>query len=146
MVNRIKCGLNDSYSLYKGSIEKPLYRKIIQLYYSKVIDRIILDNLNYKFGRVGSIYIGKVKPKLQLWDEGVKPSLPIDWVNTKKYGKIIFHMNKSRYGYLFRIRWERSNIKHGSTFQFIGERYNFKRRLSGLLQDEDIKIDAPLID
>jgi len=80
-MNRIKEGLNEAFALYKGSIEKPLYREILKSYYSKVIEAIILNNLNYKLGDVGSIYIGKVKPKLQTWEGGLKPTLPINLIS-----------------------------------------------------------------
>ena len=143
-----KEGLREMYDLYKGSdadVEYPLYRKILKTYYSKVIDAIIFDNLEYKFQYVGNIYITKVKPKIKLNDDGsIKPTLPIDWVNTKRFKKLIYHRNDNRYGYVFRIKWDKAGAKGSSLFKFYPERYNFKRYLSSLLLDEDVKIDAPV--
>lgn len=142
---RHKEGLTEAYDSYEGGLTKAEYRTILQNYYPKVIDRIIFDNLDYRISGIGRIYIGKFKPKVKLWEAGIKPTLPINWVETKKHGKIIFHMNENRYGYLFRIKLKKLRFKNNTIFKFQPERWNFKRYLSKILNDEDIKIDAPLI-
>ena len=146
---RHKEGLREAMALYKemgGNIDSSTYRKIVQSYYSKAIDNIILDNLNYKLNYLGYIYIGKVKPKLQIWDDGsIKPTMAIDWPKTKLYGKRIYHTNKARNGYIFRIKWSKKNFKHASLFKFQPSLWTFRRYMSSLLQNEDIKIDAPLL-
>jgi len=144
-----KEGLREAFALYKGlngTVSSILYRKVIKEYYAKIIESIILNNLEYKFNRMGSILLTKVKPRLTTWDDGsIKPTLPIDWVNTKKYGKLIYHRNNNRYGYTFRIKWVKGKTDNVSIFKFYPERYNFKRRLAKYLLDEDIKIDAPIV-
>lgn len=141
-------GLREAYKLYQevgGTLTSSEYRSIVKTYYSRSIDHIIYDNLELKLNHTGNIYIGKVKPKLTTWEAGIKPTLPIDWVNTKKHGKIIFHTNAKRFGYVFRIKWNKGGTKNISLFRFKPERWNFKRYLSNILQNEDIKIDAPLL-
>ena len=145
---RHKEGLREAVALYTeigGKLEASTYRNILQSYYAKAIDAIILDNVNYKLNYLGYIYIGKVKPKLQMWDKGIKPTMPVDWPSTKKYGKIIYHTNTKRFGYVFRIKWSKSKFKDASMFKFKPSVWTFKRHMSKLLQDENIKIDAPLL-
>ena len=145
MFNRQRLGLREAFKNYKGELPSSVYRKVIQTYYKKVIDAIIFDNLEYKFHRLGHIYLAKVKPKIEMWESGIKPTLPIDWKATKSHGKIIYHMNENKYGYVFRIKFNKMRFKNAMIYRFIPERWNFKRYLSSILQDPDIKIDAPLL-
>jgi hypothetical protein len=145
MHKRSRLGIREAFAQYKGELPSSVYRQIIKFYYKKVIDAIIFDNLNYHINNIGDILIIKKKPKLNVKDGKLMHGLPVDWKATKSHGKVIYHTNNNRYGYIFRIKFKKLGFKNSSIYKFKPERWNFKRYLANILKNEDIKIDAPLM-
>ena len=99
---------------YKLSFEK--YKKIIYKYNTLLASHILEtgDKIKLPYG-LGNLTIGKYKPaKFKATKDGRQIlNLPIDWAETKKQGKKIYHMNYHTDGYKFHWlwRWQEARIK-----------------------------------
>ena len=147
-MDKIKKGMKQFYKSYttdEGTLTNAQYRNVVKTYYAKVIDRIILDGLSYTFGRVGSIYISKTKKGVRLDENGkLKIEHPIDWPATKKFGKVMYNENKLTDGYVFKIKMKRGGTNRITLYEFKPERWSFKRYLAKMINDPEVKVDAPI--
>lgn len=100
--------LEDFYKDYKEKykdtefhLEKKEYKRLVGLITDHIMDtvkkgRVVKFPLN-----LGQFYIYKRLQKHK----------PIDWYNTKKYGKVIRHFNFQTDGYVYRFGWDKRKAR-----------------------------------
>lgn len=125
----------DFYESYCEKIDKDspynvsysVFRDILEMYYKGIRDTILDKGLPFKFPcNLGEVKVVKKKVNFSK----MYPS-SIDWVNTIKYGKVIYHLNDHTDGYKYLFMWNKSNakLKNISKYRFIPTRSN-KRKLA----------------
>lgn len=130
----------DFYTSYCDYIEdNPLYqvdyktfRGIINDYFKYLRDELIENGKEIKLPcRLGTLSIVKHRPK-----EYTGKSLRIDYAESKKLGKMVFHLNEITNGYKFRFYWNKYNmlVKNKTKYQLVMTRDN-KRRLAYILKN-----------
>ena len=114
-------------------ISYAVYVKIVKEVFSLLseclIDRSQEIELPYAMGR---LYVVKYRPK-----NYNSKSLSVDFVNTKKYNRTIFHLNDHSDGYKYRFFWSTTEyrIKHKKSYQLVMSRAN-KRRLAFVVKNK----------
>ena len=95
--------------------------------YSEYVEDNPLYQVEYRVFRD----IIKHKPK-----EYTGKSLRIDYAESKKYGKVIYHLNEITNGFKYRYYWNKKNMitKNKTKYQLIMTRDN-KRRLAYILKN-----------
>lgn len=87
---------------------------------------------------IGQIKIEKQKMDIEKLSEnlitGEGPKLRIDWHNTKKYNKKIYHLNDNRENHKYQIRWSFSRIPNKKYYSYIPTR-KIKRTLASILKN-----------
>jgi hypothetical protein len=80
---------------------------------------------------LGELYIYKKRQKRK----------PIDWQNTKKYGKYIYHLNLHSDGLIFKYKWNKSKARfiNKSIYDFRPSRKN-ARALAALAKADNLEI------
>lgn len=144
--NRIKnpYNLSDMYKAYaddnKGNvlylIDKNKFYDICSEYYNEVVKSILYDGKEFKMPfSIGEIYIRKYKP--QLSDIKKRTSF-IDWKNTAKLGKIVYHLNEHSDGFKYTIKWKKKKnmIRYIDIYKFVPTR-NFKRTLASIIKNKE---------
>lgn len=134
--------LKDIYNVYKDNFEKGIqvskknFKTINTVFVKLLQDKILLESEEVKLPMGGSIRVKKIKQKIRLNLDGsiIKSRLKIDFNETKKLGKTIYHLNENRDGHYYKIAWRRPNIENITAYSFIPERYNFCRKLSKVLK------------
>lgn len=114
---------NDGFQLSKED-----YDLICDKFAEKVIKKIIYENALWKIPfNGGNVFVEKNKA-----------GLPIDWNLSKKYGKIIKHLNPHTSGYICKIKWKRGgcNYKNKGWYSFQPTR-SFKRALKEAIQNNN---------
>lgn len=130
----------DFYKSYVEYVEdNPLYqvdyktfRGIINDYFRYLRDELIENGKEIKLPcRLGTLSIVKHKPK-----EYSGRSLRIDYAESKKYNKVIYHLNDHTGGYKYRFYWNKHNMltKNKTMYQLIMTRDN-KRYLAQILKN-----------
>ncbi len=130
----------DFYKSYVEYVEdNPLYqvdyktfRGIINDYFKYLRDELIENGKEIKLPcRLGTLSIVKHKPK-----EYSGRSLRIDYAESKKYNKVIYHLNDHTGGYKYRFYWNKHNMltKNKTMYQLIMTRDN-KRYLAQILKN-----------
>lgn len=144
--NRIQnpYNLSDMYDKYVEDHEdNPLYlvdrQRFYDLcaeYYLAVVENIIYHDKIFKMPfSVGEIYIRKYKPELE---DVKKRTSFIDWKNTAKLGKIVYHLNEHSNGFKFTIKWRKKKnvIRYVEIYKFVPTRY-FKRTLAKAIKNKE---------
>ena len=123
----------DSYSEYVEDnplyqVEYRVFRDIINDYFKYLRDELIE---NGKEVRMGTIQIVKHKPK-----EYTGKSLRIDYAESKKAGKIIYHLNEHSNFYKYRVYWNKQNMitPNKTKYQLVMTRDN-KRHLAQIIKN-----------
>jgi len=133
------------YQTRKGRLNNKDFSKVISLFNQKVIDRIIFDNYDFKIYGLGTLALRR--SKIEKFKDGrINPNLSVDWQQTKKYGKRIYHMNEHTDGYKYSFEFKPSNIfKNINYYEFKIARRN-SRYLATILKNPDTygKISAYL--
>ena len=96
-------------------------------------DQLIEEGKEIKLPcRLGTLAIVKHKPK-----EYTGKSLRIDYAASKKYNKMIFHLNEETNGFKYRYYWNKQNMltQNKTKYQLIMTRAN-KRRLAYILKNK----------
>ena len=138
--NRKSYTIADYYESYCGYVEdNPLYqvsykvfRSIVSDYFRYLRDEIIENGKEVKLPcRMGTLSIVKHKPK-----EYTGKSLRIDYGESKKYGKMIFHLNEHSGGYKYRAYWKKQSMltKNKTYYQLVLTRDN-KRHLAQIIKN-----------
>lgn len=134
--------IKDFYKSYQEYVaDNPLYqieyktfREIITDYFQYLRDQIIEEGREVKLPcRLGSLYVIKHRPKHL---DG--RSLRVDYYSTKKYGKLMYHLNEHSDGYKYRFRWDRRecNVPNRSKYNLVMTRQN-KRRLASIIKNNE---------
>lgn len=119
--------------LYK--VEYNIYRDIMCLYYKGIMDYIFETSLPFKLPyRLGHLQI--IKKKVYAGSQTKFPT-SIDWTNTIKYDKKIFHLNEHSNGYKYLFTWIREGYapKNLMSYRFIPTRAN-KRKLAHYIKNK----------
>jgi len=102
--------------------------------------KYVLDGEKVKLPQgFGSLAINKKKQRIKINIKGVdKMCLAIDWPETKKHGKYIYHMNSHTDGYRFKWYWFKAEafLPDHFAWSFNATRIN-SRKLAQLLKDEN---------
>ena len=131
------------YDFYKSYMEyvkdNPLYqveyrkfRDIINDYFKYLRDELIENGREIKLPcRMGTLRIVKHKPK-----EYTGKSLRIDYGETKKLGKVVYHLNEHSNYFKYRAYYNKKNIltRNKTKYQLILTRDN-KRRLAYIIKN-----------
>lgn len=110
-----------------------VYKAILKDFFSGLSELIMNDAYTYKIPHgFGRVYIKKYK-----W-----VNRPVDWFNTKKYGKVIYHNNNHSGGYGSVWWWSKKGTlaKGLSLYRFKATRTN-NRDLAKVMQYSDIYKD-----
>lgn len=113
-------------------VEYRVFRDIINDYFKYLRDELIENGKEIKLPcRLGTLSIVKHKPK-----EYSGRSLRIDYAESKKYNKVIYHLNDHTGGYKYRFYWNKHNMltKNKTMYQLIMTRDN-KRHLAQILKN-----------
>ncbi len=110
-------------------VTKEVFNKVINLFGSKFMEKVLYDSEEVRFPcAMGTIRIKKSKLYLN-WNK-LKP----DWQLTRKYGKLIYHLNEHRDGCKYRFYWLKGDrIRNIFTYKFIPTR-KYTRKLAELLK------------
>jgi nucleoid DNA-binding protein len=130
---------NDLFNYYTKNTIKDLVlpkeqcKNILKKLSSKIINKVF-DAEEVKLPIIGSIRVKKIKHYFE------HNKLKINWAETKKANKVVYHTNDHRDGYFYRIIWRRNNrVKGINIYSFTPERYNVKRKLSKILKTDFTK-------
>lgn len=110
------------------------YKEIIEQYFKYIQDCVLENSKTFKLPcRLGFLSIVKKKPKH--WDS---KSLKIDFNETKKQGKTVWHVNLHTGLYKYRYHWNKQSCltKNKTRYRFVASRYN-KRRLAQILKNHE---------
>ena len=87
-------------------VSKKDYLDICKKANQYIIDELIYNHQSFRLPeRLGIIYIQKLKIPQHLQDRA------IDYKNTKKYGKPIYHNNNHSSNYFVKFKWDKASIK-----------------------------------
>ena len=131
---------HDFYKSYMEYVEdNPLYqveyrvfRDIINDYFKYLRDELIENGKEVRLPcRMGTIQIVKHKPK-----EYTGKSLRIDYAESKKAGKIVYHLNEHSNYYKYRAYWNKQNMitPNKTKYQLVMTRDN-KRHLAQIIKN-----------
>ena len=131
------CTLKSAYKNYDDfyNVGYKKYRAICEDFNKRIVDDILTKAREFKLPyRLGSLRIKKKK-----MNYSKKNKLKINWVETNKHKKVIYHLNDHTNGYNFRWFWSKINavIKNKSVYSFQATRTN-KRRLAALLKSNEV--------
>jgi len=141
--NRIRdpYNLSDIYPKYVEYVEKKEryilsqsdFINVCGEFNQRVVDNIIRGKTFYLPGGLGFINVEKFKsnkPKQEKY---------IDWPNSVKYGKQIYHTNLHSDGYRYRIVWWRmwQSNQASKKYNFVPCR-TFKRTLAKLIKEKEV--------
>ena len=129
--------LKDMYARYISKVDKgspydipySLYKDISVSYYKKLVEHIFNSSLGLKLPfNLGTIQI--VKKKVFAKSQSKLPT-SIDWENSVKYGKQLFHLNEHSGGFKYLFMWDKhsSTLRNIHKYRFVPTRAN-KRRLA----------------
>ena len=132
------CTLVNAYKEYDDfyNVGYKKYRKICESFNKKLIDQILLNAKEFKMpNRLGSLRILKKEMNYSVG----KNKLKIDWKETNKNKKVIYHLNDHTDGFNYRWFWSKKNaiIKNKTVYSFQATRTN-KRKLAGLLKTKQV--------
>jgi len=111
-------------------VNRKQYGDIIRRANEAISDYVLKDTYHLRLPfALGILYI--VKKRINY----AASNLPIDWENSKKYGKRIYHTNEHTNEYRYRWMWnlKRASVKHGACYFFIPCRTN-SRNLAKILK------------
>lgn len=115
-------------------VEYNTFRSIINDYFRYLRDEIIERGKEVRLPcRLGTLRIVKHKPKQ--WNN---KSLRIDYGESKKHGKLLYHLNEHSDGFKYRFYWNKHNviITNKIKYQLVMSRDN-KRRLAQIIKNRE---------
>lgn len=132
-------GVTDSYKFYTDrykdnelyNINYELYKKLVVEYYTAIMGEIF-NGYRYKLPhRLGYLYITKRLVNVRkLTNHG------IDWVESVKNKKVIYHLNSHSKNYIYRFMWHKENavVPNLYYYKFVASRTN-KRALAQIIKN-----------
>jgi hypothetical protein len=132
------CTLVQAYKEYDDfyDVGYKKYRSICENFNKLIIDEILLKAKEFKMPhRLGSLRILK---KEMNYSAG-KNKLKINWQETNKHKKVVYHLNDHTDGFNYRWFWSKKNaiVKNKTIYSFQATRTN-KRRLASLLKGKKV--------
>ena len=132
------CTLVQSYKKYDDyyKVGYKKYRSICEDFNKLIIDEILLKAKEFKMPyRLGSLRILKKEMNYSVG----KNKLKINWFETNKNKKVIYHLNDHTDGFNYRWFWSKKKaiVKNKTIYSFQATRTN-KRRLAGLLKTKQV--------
>jgi hypothetical protein len=132
------CTLVQAYKEYEDfyGVGYKKYRAICESFNKEVIDKILIEAKEFKLPyRLGSLRILKKEMNFS----SAKNKLKIDWQETNKHKKVIYHLNDHTDGFNYRWFWSKIKaiVKNKTIYSFQATRTN-KRRLAGLLKTKQV--------
>lgn len=118
-------------------IEYKVFRAIIDDYFRYLRDELIENGKEIKLPcRMGTLQIVKHKPKT--FSTTGRRSLRIDYGESKKLGKMVFHLNEHSGLFKYRFLWSKQvMLTHNKTkYQLVMTRDN-KRRLAQIIKNHE---------
>jgi len=112
-------------------IEYSLYRDIVSEFYKEMMNIILLDAKTFKMPfRLGDIKVFKKKMSLKHLS-----ARQMNWKETSKIGKRVYHLNEHSRGYKYMFRWKKKShcLKNAFLYRFVPSRAN-KRELARLIK------------
>lgn len=113
-------------------VPKEQFKKVLGRFSILIMDKL-LEAEEVKLPIIGTLRIKKIKQKF------TKNKLKIDYQETKKLGKIVYHLNDHRDGHFYRFMWSKNKITGIGLYSFTAERHHCKRRLAKLLKTDSTK-------
>lgn len=113
-------------------VEYRVFRDILNDYFKYLRDELIEEGREIKLPcRMGTLCVVKHKPKTF-----TSKSLRVDYAESKKLGKITFHLNSHTNFFKYRYYWNKQNMltKNKTKYQLVMTREN-KRRLAYILKN-----------
>jgi hypothetical protein len=110
-------------------IEYKTFVKLNEEFYKRITNEMLNYGVTFKLPfRMGSVKI--IKRKINYSNK-----LAIDWENTNKYGKKIYHLNDHTEGYKYLFKWDKTSIllNNKSLYRLVFTRAN-KRTLAKLIK------------
>lgn len=134
-------GNEDFYAYYLNSIkgcesvydiDRATYSNIIEDA-MKMISSAIFSGYEFKIPHIGDISIVKAMPK-----RFNKKSIRIDFGESKKVGKTVYHTNDHSGGFKYRFMWSKQHIivRNKSRYEMIFTREN-KRELARIIKNKE---------
>jgi hypothetical protein len=118
---------------YKGvyDIDQQEYRRLVKLITDGIVKEITSGNSIKLPYNLGELYVYRKTQVIK----------PIDWHNTKKFGKYIYHLNLHSEGFIFKYRWNKTKgrFENKSLYKLRMNRVN-TRALSKKILDNNIEI------
>jgi len=112
-------------------IDQGEYKRLVKIILNEVLEEVQSGH-TYKFPyNLGEFYIYKKRQKRK----------PIDWQNTKKFGKYIYHLNLHSDGLIYKYKWNKSKARfiNKTIFEFKPSRNN-ARNLAKLAKADELNI------
>lgn len=113
------------------------YSHIIQTFNKKIMSQILMEQFEFEMPyNMGSLRIRKQKAPLDT------KYLSINWLETKKAGTRIYHLNEHTNQYTYRFLWNKRvvNYKNRNLYSLTVVR-SARRMLASILKDEARTID-----
>jgi nucleoid DNA-binding protein len=127
------CRNHPNISISFNNFKKILYTS------NSIYAKYVLEGEKIKLPQgFGSIAISKRKQRFKVTINGVdKIILPINWQETKKLGKKIYHMNSHTEGYRYKWFWFKSEayLSDAYVWQFNATRVNSRKLAQNLKQE-----------
>ena len=132
--------MQDLYDVYKVNhedntpynISYEIYRHVLVDYYKAIMNEI-LNGYRYKLPhRLGSIVVTKRLVNIRkLTNHG------IDWVESVKNKKVVYHLNAHSKNYIYRFMWHKENtlVPNLYFYKFVASRSN-KRALAQIIKNK----------
>lgn len=111
-------------------VDKKIYKQIVKEYITIVFEKIFDGNIYYMPYGFGPLYVNKRKVI-------VGKRLSPDWEATKKYGKMVFHLNEHTNGFKYSFKWDKGGcrFRNGRLYRLEIARLN-KRALAKSIKQE----------
>jgi len=130
-------GLDEIYRYYKSKdeakkdITREKFRDICETFNELIVEYIIKSGKEFHMGsHMGRLYILPIK---------INPNNPpIDYNETKKLGKTVYHNNLTNQGKVFKFAWGKGRIPYSKAWTFKPVRAN-KKYLSKCAQEKTVK-------
>lgn len=129
--------IHDVYDYYTDGVEETykvefeLYKEVVSAFYKEIMYEVLNNGYEFKFPfRLGSLHIIKRKIKIN----GLT-RFGIDWVETVKLKKRVYHLNPHSKGFVDRFKWEKHNalVPNLYFYKFVASRDN-KRMLAKIIK------------
>ncbi len=133
--------LKDIYKYYLSSlgdnelykVDFKVFKSIIVTYYLQVLNDVLYKGVEYKFPyRLGRLRIVKRKIDINRLNR-----FGINWVESVKHNKQIYHLNNHSRGFVYRFYWSKENtvVPNLYYYKFVPSRM-LKRQLAQIIKNK----------